>query len=90
MRFKHTVELEKNSNKINCKVQPVLLSAAHPFYDVEGVQNAVSIGADIVGNICLTGPGAGKNPTASAVVEDLIHLYQEQIPTYYEQDEEIT
>ena len=44
------------------------------------MQNAVSIDADIVGNIILLGPGAGKLPTASAVVEDLLHLFQEKSP----------
>ena len=48
--------------------------------------NAVSIDADIVGNIALTGPGAGKYPTASAVIEDLLHLYQEQVPVFAGQD----
>ena len=56
---------------------------AHPFYSVEGVQNAVSIDADIVGNISLAGPGAGKFPTASAVIEDLLHLYQEAGACFY-------
>ena len=78
LKFKHVAKLENYENTIQCKVQPVLVSASHPFYGVEGVTNAVSIDADIVGNIALTGPGAGKYPTASAVIEDLLHLYQEQ------------
>jgi len=44
------------------------------FYGIEGVQNAVSINGDIVGNIILQGPGAGMLPTASAIVEDLVYL----------------
>ena len=54
------------------------------------MQNAVSIDADIVGNISLIGPGAGKFPTASAVIEDLLHLYQEQLPTFYSDEPEST
>lgn len=81
LRFKHVAKLDNQGSKIRCCVQPVLLTSSHPFYHVEGVQNAVSIDADIVGNISLLGPGAGKLPTASAVVEDLFHLYQEQAPT---------
>ena len=64
-------------------VEPVLVTETHPFYSVEGVQNAVSIDADIVGNITLLGPGAGKLPTASAVVEDLLHLFQEKSPRVF-------
>lgn len=86
LKFKHIAKLENCSNGIQCRVRPVLVSSDHPFYGVEGVQNAVSIDADIVGNISLTGPGAGKFPTASAIIEDLLHLYQEEIPFYHDSD----
>lgn len=82
LKFKHVAKIEKYENTIQCRVQPVLVSAGHPFYGVEGVQNAVSIDADIVGNITLTGAGAGKYPTASAVIEDLLHLYQDPVPVF--------
>ena len=83
LKFKHVVKLEKQDGRIQCKVQPVLVSISHPFYGIEGVQNAVSIHTDIVGNISLVGPGAGEFPTASAIIEDLLHLYQEQLPSFY-------
>lgn len=86
LKFKHIVKLEKQAGKIQCEVQPVLVSVSHPFYSVEGVQNAVSIDADLVENISLVGPGAGKFPTASAVIEDLLHLYQEQKPFFFSQE----
>ncbi|MFB9988904.1 homoserine dehydrogenase [Bacillus benzoevorans] len=88
LKFKHVAKIEKYENAIQCRVQPVLVSASHSFYGVEGVQNAVSIDADIVGNITLTGAGAGKYPTASAVIEDLLHLYQEPVPVYTEKEQE--
>lgn len=83
-KYKHIAKLEKQGKVIECHVEPVLVTESHPFYSVEGVQNAVSIDADIVGNITLIGPGAGKFPTASAVIEDLIHLYQEQPLRFYD------
>ncbi|PLR76879.1 homoserine dehydrogenase [Bacillus sp. V3-13] len=73
-RFKHVASLEKTAGGVHCSVKPVLVTRAHPLYQVEGVQNAVSIDADIVGNISLLGPGAGMYPTASAIIEDLIHV----------------
>ncbi len=82
LKFKHVVKLEKQDGRIQCKIQPVLVSISHLFYSIEGVQNAVSIHADIVGNISLIGPGAGEFPTASAIIEDLLHLYQEQLPSF--------
>ena len=52
----------------------MLVTEAHPFYHIEGVQNAVSIDGDIVGNISIQGPGAGMLPTASAIIEDLVYI----------------
>jgi homoserine dehydrogenase len=80
LRFKHVATLEKTAgNRVKCSVKPVLVTQSHPLYQVEGVQNAVSIDADIVGNISIQGPGAGMFPTASAIVEDLIHLGKPKI-----------
>jgi homoserine dehydrogenase len=73
-RFKHVASIEKKANEIICTVKPVLVNESHPFYSVEGVQNAVSIDGDIVGNISLQGPGAGMLPTASAIIEDLVYI----------------
>ena len=83
LKYKHVARLEKQGHDIKLFVEPVLVTETHPFYSVEGVQNAVSIDADIVGNITLLGPGAGKLPTASAVVEDLLHLFQEKSPKVF-------
>ncbi|CAM3854502.1 hypothetical protein GCM10009865_53300 [Aeromicrobium ponti] len=87
LRFKHVASLEKEKNEVRCTVKPVLVGESHPLYRVEGVQNAVSIDADIVGNISLQGPGAGMFPTASAIVEDLIHLGTNDFPAVFEEDE---
>ncbi|MFE7061212.1 homoserine dehydrogenase [Sutcliffiella sp. NPDC057660] len=77
LRFKHVVTLFKSNNEIQCKVEPVLVSESHPFYQVEGVQNSVSITTDLLGTLQLQGPGAGMFPTASAVLEDIIQLEKE-------------
>lgn len=75
-RVKHVATLNRTENGIEASVKPIVVSASHPFYNVEGVQNAISIEANIVGTISLSGPGAGMFPTASAIVEDLIHAFQ--------------
>ncbi len=88
LRVKHVISLEKGTRGISCSVKPVLVAPSNPLYSVEGVQNAVSIDADIVGNITLQGPGAGKFPTASAIVEDLIQLNPKQ-GCYFEGKENV-
>ncbi|MBU8880129.1 homoserine dehydrogenase [Bacillus sp. FJAT-29790] len=88
-RIKHVASIEKTTKGIQCTVKPVLVNEAHPFYQIEGVQNSVSIDADIVGNISLQGPGAGMFPTASAIIEDLIHLGKKSNRlSYLEQENE--
>lgn len=88
LRVKHLISLEKGVRGLTCSVKPVLVGPTHPLYSVEGVQNAVSIDGDIVGNITLQGPGAGKFPTASAIVEDLIQLNTKQA-CYFEREENV-
>lgn len=83
-RFKHIASIEKNKKAIT--VKPVLVNETHPFYQIEGVQNAVSIDGDIVGNISLQGPGAGMFPTASAIIEDLVYINKDSFsPTFLDE-----
>ncbi|QED49681.1 homoserine dehydrogenase [Cytobacillus dafuensis] len=85
-RFKHVASIERTADGVQCAVKPVLVNEQHPFYHVEGVQNAVSIDGDIVGNISLQGPGAGMFPTASAILEDLVHINRKSVsPIFTEQ-----
>src|SRR5262245_25315186 len=52
----------------------MLVPIHHPLAGVEGVNNAIFISGSAVGEIMLTGPGAGRFPTASAVVGDVINI----------------
>ncbi len=55
-------------------VAPVLLRHTDMLAQVRGAFNAVQVVGDVVGETLYQGPGAGKMPTASAVVSDLIDL----------------
>ena len=80
LRFKHIARIERKGNQIKASVKPALVGKSHPFYPIEGVENAVNLQSDIVGSITLQGPGAGMYPTASAVIEDLVFVCQNQPP----------
>lgn len=54
------------------RVEPARLAAGHPLAGVEGSRNAVWLRGDAVGEVLLTGAGAGRFPTASAVVSDVL------------------
>jgi homoserine dehydrogenase len=60
--------------KLDVRVHPMLIPGNHPLAGVEGVNNAIFISGSAVGEIMLSGPGAGRFPTASAVVGDLINI----------------
>lgn len=77
LRFKHVGSLQRDSiNHIRGEVEPTLVHDTHPFYGVEDVENAISLKGSLVGRITLLGPGAGKLPTGSAMVEDFLSLIE--------------
>lgn len=57
---------------ITASVKPMLVSHSHILSDVDGVFNAIMVTGDAVGDVMFYGKGAGKMPTASAVVADVI------------------
>lgn len=61
-------------------VEPHLISPGHPFYDVDDVFNCVLVTGDIVGDVTFRGRGAGKLPTASAVVSDIVTCMRSRDP----------
>ncbi len=59
---------------IELRVHPTLIPAKRLLANVEGAMNAVWVKGDAVGETLYYGPGAGKLPTASAVVADLVDV----------------
>ena len=61
-------------------VSPVMIDAKNPLYSVNGVFNAIFIHGNVLGDAMFYGSGAGKLPTASAVVADVVdeakHLHR--------------
>ena len=59
-------------------VAPFMISADHPLHMVNGVFNAVFVHGNMLGDSMYYGKGAGKLPTASAVVSDVIDCARHQ------------
>ena len=53
-------------------VAPFMISRSHPLYSVSGVFNAIYVHGNMLGDSMYYGRGAGKLPTASAVVSDVV------------------
>jgi len=63
---------------IEQRVHPCMVPMTTPIASVEGVFNAVMVEGDFCGRIMLEGRGAGAEPTASAVVADLLDIAAER------------
>ena len=67
----HTEEID---GKLLSFVQPCLVPSSNPISHVDGVFNGILVDADMLGRSFFYGAGAGKLPTASAVVADVIQI----------------
>ena len=65
---------KKTPKGIELRVHPTLIPSRRLIANVEGVMNAVVVKGDAVGPTLYYGPGAGAEPTASAVVADLVDV----------------
>ncbi|MBB5172844.1 homoserine dehydrogenase [Texcoconibacillus texcoconensis] len=73
-KLKPLIRLEKTTSGVNGTVEPTVLWTNHPLFEVEGVDHAIVLETDLAGTLTLQGPGAGKYPTASAIVEDMFYI----------------
>ena len=64
----------RRENGIELRVHPTLIPAGRLIANVEGAMNAVLVQADAVGTTLYYGKGAGAEPTASAVIADLVDI----------------
>jgi homoserine dehydrogenase len=65
---------QRTESGIEQRVHPTMVPTASVIAQVHGVTNAVAIETDILGELLLSGPGAGGNATASAVVGDIADI----------------
>lgn len=65
---------KKVGNSYSCMVAPYLLPAEHPLCGVNGVFNGIFVHGNVLGDAMFYGSGAGKLPTASAVVADVVDM----------------
>lgn len=73
-RIKHLGIARRNERGIELRVHPTLIPQQRLLANVNGVMNAVLVEGDAVGPTLYYGAGAGGEPTASAVVADVIDV----------------
>ena len=72
--IKHLAIARKTDGTVELRVHPTLIPRRRLIANVNGVMNAVLTSADALGPTLYYGPGAGGEPTASAVVADIVDV----------------
>jgi len=62
------------SQPLSIWVEPTLVPEDNPLAGVNGVNNAILVEGNPIGQVMFFGPGAGSGPTASAVVADILNI----------------
>ncbi|MBQ2900604.1 MAG: homoserine dehydrogenase [Agathobacter sp.] len=77
-KMKRSIKLLASSkqagDKYACMVAPFMLAKSHPLCNVNDVFNSVFVRGNMLGDAMFYGSGAGKLPTASAVVADIVDM----------------
>lgn len=68
---------EETSDGVAVRVHPTLVPMEHPLASIRGAQNAIYVEGPQIGELLFSGPGAGGDPTATAVLGDVIDAARE-------------
>ncbi|SHJ61357.1 homoserine dehydrogenase [Parasporobacterium paucivorans] len=72
LSIKLFAKAEKVDSKFYAMVAPAMIDDNHPLHSVNGVFNGILVNGNVIGDVMFYGSGAGKLPTASAVVADIV------------------
>lgn len=73
-RWRYLAVLEPSGTGWAGKVEPRLVDTGHPLAAVTGATNAVTFTTELLGQVTLSGPGAGRAETAYSVLNDLARI----------------
>jgi homoserine dehydrogenase len=77
-RIKLVGRLETENEGLRASVRPAHVPLDHPLASVGGVSNALTFETEILGEVTVSGPGAGRMETGYAVVSDLLSILRER------------
>ncbi len=66
-------------DKVEARLHPTMIPRTHPLAQVDGVFNGIYLRGDMAGDQLFYGRGAGKEPTASAVLGDIVEIARNMI-----------
>ncbi|MBI2022663.1 homoserine dehydrogenase [Candidatus Daviesbacteria bacterium] len=72
--IKLIAQAQRLNGEIVLRVNPALIAKNHPLASIRNELNAVYLEGELFGQLTISGPGAGTNPTTSAVISDILRL----------------
>jgi homoserine dehydrogenase len=66
--------IERRDDRVDAEVRVSSLPASDPLARLRGWDNGVTCTTDLAGDLTLTGPGAGGDPTAAAIIGDIARI----------------
>ncbi len=75
-RWKLIGRVESVEGRVSASVKPTRLPITHPLASVGGATNAITFTTDLLGDVTLIGPGAGRIETGYAIVSDLLAIHR--------------
>jgi homoserine dehydrogenase len=77
-RWKLIAQIRREGSQLEASVGPQAIPQAAPLASVRGATNAITYVTDLLGEITLVGPGAGRPETGFALLADLLDIHREQ------------
>jgi len=75
-RWKLLGSVEKKGDKVIASVAPEMVDISHPLAGVMGATNALTFTTDLLGDVTIVGPGAGKIETGFSILTDLLAIHR--------------
>lgn len=72
--LKYIASADRKENSLYIDVFPLVISNNHLYNSIDYSKNIISIKSDSFNHLSFIGEGAGKNPTASAIISDMFNL----------------
>ncbi len=73
--------VQKCGDGFIASVKPEMVSHEHPLASIKGATNAITYSTELLGDITLIGPGAGRMETGYAVIEDILSIHKNALLT---------
>ncbi len=75
-RWKLIGEIKREGQKVSASVAPAKVDMAHPLAGVSGAVNAITFTTDLMGDVTMTGPGAGRKETGFSILVDMLEIHR--------------